>query len=160
MKTQIFSFIKINQSISSQSLNFSNESLKMKMERFFLSKKMKISAWEKCKDCIDISKCCMWQICRKLNQEILWKKFEIFKIARSFFWENHFLEDFYAIKVLDKNRFVKLKNIMLSDFRQTSTESIISEDTQHISIQIAKVEKKRFRFLIGILVIIIFEKWN
>ncbi len=47
---------------------------------------------------------------------------------------------------------------MLSDFRQTSTESIISEDTQHISIQIAKVEKKRFRFLIGILVIIIFEK--
>ncbi len=47
---------------------------------------------------------------------------------------------------------------MLPDLNQTSTESIISDDSEHINTQITEVEKERSGFLTCILVIIIFEK--
>jgi len=47
---------------------------------------------------------------------------------------------------------------MLPDLSQTSTDSIIGDDTQHINIQIGGIEKERSHFLICIMVIIIFEK--
>ncbi len=48
---------------------------------------------------------------------------------------------------------------MLPEPSQASTDSIITDDSEHINTQIAQVEKERYHFLSCILVIIIiFEK--